>query len=112
MSCLFCDIVNGKVNCKKLYEDDEVLAFEDVAPQAPVHFLVIPKKHIESLNFLDETNAKIISKIFIIIKELAEKSGLEKGFRVVNNCNKEGGQTVMHLHFHVLGKREMLWPPG
>ena len=112
MDCVFCEIVKGNLNCKKIYEDDDVLAFYDLEPVAPVHFLVIPKKHIESLSKAEESDFLVVSKIFSSIKKIAEKLGLSNGFRVVNNCGEDGGQTVMHMHFHVLAERKMSWPPG
>lgn len=112
MSCVFCDIVDGKINCQKVYEDETVLAFKDLNPQAPVHFLVIPKKHVKDVFELDFENVSLVSKIFTAIKKIAEQLGLEEGFRVVNNCGQDGGQTVSHIHFHVLAKRRLDWPPG
>lgn len=112
MSCVFCDIVQGKIECAKIYEDEDVLAFKDLSPQAPVHFLVIPKKHIEDVFSLDFENADLVSKIFIAIKKIAQQMNLNEGFRVVNNCGQDGGQTVKHIHFHVLAKRKLSWPPG
>lgn len=112
MSCVFCDIVEGKINSQKIYEDEEILAFKDLNPQAPVHFLVIPKKHVKDLFELDFENVVLISKIFIVIKKIAQQQKLEEGFRVVSNCGEDGGQTVSHIHFHVLAKRKLAWPPG
>lgn len=112
MNCLFCKIVEKAIPSNIIYEDDLVLAFNDINPQAPVHFLVIPKKHIQSLNEVKEEDEILISYIMKIIVKLAIEQNLDNGYRVVNNCGKDGGQTVEHLHFHVLGKREMLWPPG
>jgi histidine triad (HIT) family protein len=113
MSCIFCKIINGDIPSKKLYEDDKVLAFYDISPEAPVHFLVIPKEHIQSVNELNEKNADIISHIFLVINKLVRELNIsETGYRVVNNCGKDGGQTVDHIHFHVLGQRDLKWPPG
>lgn len=113
MSCIFCKIVNGEIPSKKLYEDDRVLAFYDISPEAPVHFLVIPKEHIQSVNELNEKNADIISHIFLVINKLVRELNIsESGYRIVNNCGKDGGQTVDHMHFHVLGQRDLKWPPG
>jgi len=112
LNCLFCKIVEKAIPSNIIYEDDLVLAFNDINPQAPVHFLVIPKKHIQSLNEVKEEDEILISYIMKIIVKLAIEQNLDNGYRVVNNCGKDGGQTVEHLHFHVLGKREMLWPPG
>ena len=113
MSCIFCKIVNGEIPSKKLYEDDKVLAFYDISPEAPVHFLVIPKEHIKSANELNEENSHIISHIFLVINKLVRELNIsETGYRIVNNCGKDGGQTVDHIHFHVLGQRDLKWPPG
>ena len=113
MSCIFCKIVSGEIPSKKLYEDDKVLAFYDISPEAPVHFLVIPKEHIKSANEIKEENASIISHLFIVINRLVKELNInETGYRIVNNCGKDGGQTVDHIHFHVLGQRDLKWPPG
>jgi len=111
--CIFCKIVNKDIPSEIIYEDDKVLAFKDVSPQAPVHILVVPKKHIESLNHLDGEDFDLIGHIFKIIKTIAEDLGVkEDGYRVVNNCGEFGGQTVPHIHFHLLGARKFSWPPG
>ena len=113
MSCIFCKIINGEIPSKKLYEDDKVLAFYDISPEAPIHFLVIPKEHIKSANELNEKNSNIISHIFLVINKLVRDLNIsETGYRIVNNCGKDGGQTVDHIHFHVLGQRDLKWPPG
>ena len=113
MSCIFCKIIDGEIPSKKLYEDDKVLAFYDINPGAPVHFLVIPKEHIQSANELNEKNADIVSHIFLVINKLVRELNIsETGYRIVNNCGKDGGQTVDHIHFHVLGQRDLKWPPG
>ncbi len=113
MSCIFCKIANGEIPSKKIYEDDKVLAFYDISPEAPVHFLVIPKEHIQSVNDLTEKNSDIISHIFLVINKLVRELNInETGYRIVNNCGKDGGQTVDHMHFHVLGQRDLKWPPG
>lgn len=113
MSCIFCKIINGEIPSNKIYEDDKVLAFHDVNPEAPVHFLVIPKEHIQNVNELNEKNADIISHIFLVINKIVRDLNIsETGYRVVNNCGKDGGQTVDHMHFHVLGQRDLKWPPG
>ena len=111
-NCLFCKIAAGQIPSNKIYEDDKVLAFYDIDPQAPVHFLVIPKQHIASADQLDGTNSAIVAHIFEVIAKIAKELKLEKGYRIVNNCGEEGGQTVGHLHFHVLGGRLLAWPPG
>ena len=111
--CIFCKIANGEIPTDKIYEDEKVVAFYDIDPQSPVHFLVVPKEHISSIKEIDESNVSIISHIFLVIKKIATDNGLdEKGYRIVNNCGEYGGQTVDHLHFHILGGRELLWPPG
>lgn len=112
-SCIFCDMVAGHIPVTKVYEDENVLAFKDIHPVAPVHLLFIPKKHISSLLDLDESDSFIISEIMLAVKKVVIQLGLDSsGFRVVNNIGKDGGQTVFHIHFHVLGGRKMLWPPG
>lgn len=112
MDCLFCKIVNGDIPARKLYEDDRVVAFHDIAPQAPMHFLVIPKKHIATLNDMDEDDRALLGHVVYTAQRLAREQGCEEGFRVVMNCNEQGGQTVYHIHMHVLGQRQMHWPPG
>lgn len=109
--CLFCRIVRGEIPSNKLYEDDELLAFYDIAPQAPVHFLVIPKQHIEDCAEIDENNSAVVAKAFELIAKLTRENGI-KSYRVVSNTGKEAGQSVQHLHFHVLAGRDMTWPPG
>lgn len=112
MDCLFCKIVNGEIPSKKLYEDELVYVFHDISPEAPVHFLAIPKQHITSANEINSENSSIIAHIFEVISNLAKELNLSDGFRVVTNCGKDGGQTVEHLHFHVLAGRSLQWPPG
>ncbi len=111
MDCLFCKIISGEIPGKKIYEDEKVYAFYDINPQAPVHFLVVPKEHIKSCNELTSENAQIIGHIFLVIAKIAKDLGLEKGYRIVNNCGEDGGQTVEHIHFHVLGGKPLSWPP-
>ena len=110
--CLFCKIVSGDIPSDKLYEDDTCLAFYDIDPKAPVHFLVIPKAHIESAAAITADNSAVVAHIFEVIARLAREQGLDSGFRVVSNVGADGGQTVPHLHFHVLAKRNLAWPPG
>ena len=112
MDCVFCKIAKGEIPSKKAYEDDQILAFYYLYPQAPVHILLIPKAHIASANELTEENSAVVSHIFLTAAKLAKELGLEKGYRIVNNCGEDGGQTVQHLHFHLLGGRSMKWPPG
>lgn len=111
--CIFCKIIDGEIPSKTIYEDDTILAFEDIDVQAPVHVLVIPKQHIPSLNAIDEKSADIISHISMKLPQLAKRLGVhDSGYRVVVNCGTDGGQTVGHLHYHLLGGRSLTWPPG
>ncbi len=113
MDCLFCKIINGEIPSSKVYEDDKVYAFRDIEPQAPVHILIIPKEHITSANELTEENASVVGHIFAVAARIAKEEGIaEGGYRIVNNCGEDGGQTVKHLHFHMLGGRSLQWPPG
>ena len=109
--CLFCKIAAGQIPSNKLYEDDTLLAFYDIDPQAPVHFLVIPKAHIASVAEVDGGNSAVVAHIFEVIARLCRKKGLES-YRVVSNIGEQAGQSVHHLHFHVLSGRDMTWPPG
>jgi len=111
--CLFCKIIKGEIPSKKAYEDDYVYAFWDISPTAPVHILVIPKKHISTLNDITKENSEVISKIYEAIPKIANENNIaEDGYRVVSNCNKAAGQTVFHIHFHLIGGRELTWPAG
>ena len=111
--CLFCKIAAGDIPSNKLFEDDQLLVFYDIDPQAPVHFLVIPKKHIDSAAVLTEDDAALLGHIYAIIAQLAARLGIaENGYRVVTNVGADGGQSVKHLHFHVLAGRSLAWPPG
>ena len=106
--CIFCKIVNGEIPSEKVYEDENVLAFKDINPEAPVHVLVIPKKHIENILDIKPEDGEIINDIFATINKIAIKLGIDKeGFRVISNCGKDAGQEVMHLHFHVLGGKKL-----
>lgn len=109
--CLFCKIAAGEIPSKKVYEDELCYAFYDIDPQAPVHFLVIPKEHIQSVSQVDKTNAATVGHIFQVIAKVAKDLGLES-YRVVSNIGAQAGQSVLHLHFHVLSGRDMTWPPG
>ena len=113
MDCLFCNIAKGKIPVKLLYEDELAVAFDDINPQAPVHFLVIPKKHIaKALDLTAEDNA-LVGHLYQVANKIARDKGIaERGHRLVMNCNAEAGQTVWHVHLHVLGGRPMHWPPG
>ncbi len=111
--CLFCKIINGEIPSSKVYEDDKVYAFNDIDPQAPVHFLIVPKEHIKSALELTDSNKDIVGHAFQVASKLAHELGFaENGFRIVNNCGSDGGQTVGHIHFHVLAGRNIGWPPG
>lgn len=111
--CLFCKINNGDIPADMLYQDDDVSVFRDVSAQAPLHFLVIPKKHIPTINQLDTNDAELVGKMYLAATKVARQEGVaESGFRTVMNCNEDGGQTVYHIHLHVLGGRQMTWPPG
>ena len=103
MDCIFCKIVNGDIPSNKVYEDDTVLAFHDIAPQMPVHVIVIPKTHIESAADITAENSSVIGHVFEVIAKIAKDLGLDNGFRVINNCGENGGQTVNHIHFHIIG---------
>lgn len=111
--CLFCKIIAGEIPSNKVYEDDLCYAFYDIAPQAPTHFLVVPKEHVQSVSAVNEENAHIVGHIFAVIAKLAEELDFAgPGYRVVSNIGEAGQQTVPHLHFHVLAGRDMTWPPG
>ena len=113
MNCLFCKIIQNKIPSKRVYEDESILAFEDVSPQAPLHILIIPKKHIPTSLEIEEKDNELIGRMFQVANRIAkERSLAERGFRVVMNCNSEAGQTVFHLHLHLLAGRAMHWPPG
>lgn len=111
MDCLFCKIAAGEIPSKKVYEDDLCYAFYDIAPQAPTHFLVIPKAHIASVSEVTPENQAVVGHIFSVIAQIAKDLGLES-YRVVSNIGEQAGQSVFHLHFHVLSGRDMTWPPG
>lgn len=113
MSCLFCRIVAGEIPAKRIYEDDRILAFEDINPQAPLHALVIPKTHIATLNDLSAADDALVGGLVRVAAGIARERGVDaSGFRAVLNCNSHAGQTVFHIHLHVLGGRSMGWPPG
>jgi len=111
MDCLFCKIAAGEIPSKKVYEDDLCYAFYDIDPQAPTHFLVIPKAHIASVSEVTPENQAVVGHIFSVIAQIAKDLGLES-YRVVSNIGEQAGQSVFHLHFHVLSGRDMTWPPG
>lgn len=113
MDCIFCKIVSGDIPSTKVYEDDKILAFRDLNPEAPEHVLVIPKEHIQSIAHAKEEHLNLLGYLQLKIPEIAKKLAIdESGFRVVANTGDEGGQTVHHLHYHLLGGRQMKWPPG
>ncbi len=105
--CLFCKIAAGEIPSTKVYEDDKILAFRDIAPQTPTHILVIPKAHLGSVNDVMEENSGLVAHIFTVIPKIAAAEGLENGYRVVSNCGEDAGQTVHHLHFHILGGKKL-----
>jgi len=110
---LFLKIINREIPADIIYETDEILAFRDINPQAPTHVLIIPKEHIPTMNDLDPGHSNLVGKLFLTAAELAEREGIaQDGYRVVMNCNKAGGQAVYHIHLHLLGGRQMGWPPG
>ena len=110
--CLFCKIIAGEIPSTKVYEDEWVYAFLDIDPQAPFHAVIVPKIHIASAAKINAENSHYVSKIFEAVAKIAAQEKLEDGFRVVNNCGKDGGQTVGHIHFHLLARRYLQWPPG
>ena len=109
--CLFCRIIAGELPSSKVYEDELCFAFNDIAPQAPTHFLVIPKAHIPSVSAVSAENSAVVAHIFEVIAKIAKDQGMES-YRVVSNIGEQAGQSVFHLHFHVLSGRDMTWPPG
>ncbi|HSP00259.1 MAG TPA: histidine triad nucleotide-binding protein [Thioalkalivibrio sp.] len=112
-TCIFCKIAAGDIPSEFVYEDDQVLAFRDLNPQAPLHVLVIPRKHIDTLNDLTPDVEQLVGRMYLAARQVARDAGLdERGYRTVMNCNSEGGQSVYHIHLHVLGGRAMQWPPG
>ncbi len=110
--CLFCKIIAGEIPSTKIYEDESVYAFADIDPQAPFHAIIVPREHIVSAAEINENNSHLIAKIFEAVAKIAKQENLADGFRVVNNCGKDGGQTVGHMHFHLLARRYLQWPPG
>jgi histidine triad (HIT) family protein len=113
MECLFCKIVDGKIPAALQYQDDQVIAFKDINPQAPVHTIIIPKKHINTLNDIAAADLPLVSHMIKTATELAKTFELhDNGYRLVFNCNADGGQSVFHIHLHLVGGRQMMWPPG
>ena len=112
-SCLFCSIAAGDIPCREIHSDDEILAFADIQPQAPTHILIIPRRHIGGLNDLQEGDADLVGRIALRAKSIAAEQGIaDAGYRFVINCGDDGGQSVGHLHLHLLGGRPLQWPPG
>jgi len=113
IDCLFCKIIAGDIPSDKVYEDDDVYAFKDITPVAPLHILVIPKKHISTLNDLEEQDELVMGKLLFATKKIAKQEGYtEEGYRTVINCGEQAGQTVFHIHLHLLAGRDLSWPPG
>lgn len=112
MDCIFCKIVNGEIPSKKVYEDEKVYAFYDLDPQAPVHVLIIPKVHIVSADDINGENSHYVAAVFEAAAKVAKLEGLDSGYRIVTNIGEDGGQSVKHLHFHLLAGRKLKWPPG
>lgn len=111
--CLFCRMASGEITPDIVYQNDDVLAFRDINPQAPTHVLVIPRRHVSSINELTEADKELVGKLYLAAQAVAQNEGIgESGYRTVMNCGEEGGQTVFHIHLHVLGGRRMHWPPG
>ena len=111
--CLFCNMVSGAIPCNKVYENEYVLAFRDIDPKAPTHILIIPKKHITTLNEINKNDQDLLGELLLTAKKIAKDEGIDtSGYRTVFNCNSDGGQTVFHIHMHLLGGRQMAWPPG
>lgn len=111
--CLFCKMANGEIHPDIVHEDDEILAFRDISPQAPTHVLIIPKKHISTLNDAQPDDAALLGRLLLVGRQIAQESGVaEDGYRLVTNCNAAAGQSVFHIHVHLLAGRQMSWPPG
>jgi histidine triad (HIT) family protein len=111
--CLFCKFVSGEIKPQTVYEDDDVLAFRDINPQAPCHVLIVPKRHIPTLNDLKPDDAELVGKLYLAAHKVAQQEGIDRaGYRTVINCNEQAGQTVFHIHLHLMGGRPMGWPPG
>ena len=112
-NCLFCKIAKGEIPSQKVYEDEKVFAFRDINPQAPVHIVIVPKKHINGLNGVSEADDALLGRIQTAAAKIAESfPEMKNGFRLVNNCGADAGQTVFHIHYHLLGGRQFAWPPG
>ena len=113
MSTIFTKIINKEIEANIVYEDDDILAFEDISPQAPIHILIIPKKEIQTTNDIKADDSYLIGRLVLVAKDIAQQKGIDKdGYRLVMNCNGDGGQTVFHIHMHLIGGRKLSWPPG
>lgn len=113
MECLFCKIVAGEIPAKIVYNDEQIMAFADIAPRAPVHLLIIPKKHIATINDVEINDAVLLGKLILTAQSLAKEHGIDKsGYRLVFNTNSQGGQEIYHIHLHLLGGKQLTWPPG
>tara|TARA_B100002052_G_C15697552_1_gene513559 strand:+ start:358 stop:699 length:342 start_codon:yes stop_codon:yes gene_type:complete len=113
MSTIFTKIINKEIDANIVYEDDDILAFEDINPQAPTHILIIPKKEIQTANDIQEEDTSLIGRLVLVAKDIAKQKGIDKdGYRLIMNCNDDGGQTVFHIHMHLIGGRKLSWPPG
>ena len=113
MDCLFCKIRDGDIPAEIVYKDDDVFAFRDINPQAPIHVLIVPRKHIPTVNDIEPEDAGLIGSLFLAARKIAEEEGIaEEGYRLVMNTNMKAGQTVFHIHLHLLGGRSLTWPPG
>jgi len=111
--CIFCKIAAGELNTKFVFENDELVAFRDIRPQAPVHILIIPRRHIERINQLTDSDAKLVGNIVLVANQLAKNENIsDSGYRLVFNCGRDSGQEVEHIHLHLFGGRKMSWPPG
>ena len=111
--CIFCKIAAGEIPSDKVFEDDSLVGFRDLQPQAPTHIVIIPRKHIETMNDFSEDDSELLAKMLLACRNIAKNEGLsDDGYRIVINCNRDGGQSVFHIHAHVLGGRRMSWPPG
>ena len=110
--CIFCKLAKGEIPTDMVYEDDLISVFRDAAPEAPVHVLMVPKKHVASLNDLEDADRELMGHMMLKIKDIAAQEGLDNGYRTVINTGEDGQQTVQHLHIHILGRRKMTWPPG
>ena len=110
--CLFCRIIQGEIPAKKVYEDEHTVAFEDIDPKAPTHVLIVPKKHIRGLNEAHEQDAELIGRLHLVAAEIGRQRGIEEGYRTVLNVGPKSGQSVFHIHVHLIGGRDLRWPPG